>query len=1313
MNRKLLVTAWFVLITGIITCFGTDKKVLILNEGPIDNQSHAVAISNQLLNVLGHFDVTIQKENASDYKTGEINGYDFIFYVGYSKGNKPTEIVMNDLLASTKSIFWLNSGFDYFSGKKGVKQKLGFDVEGLANDLKVNSVVRGTEVFSKDSSNCYKIVITDKNVQVIAKAKSLKTKKETPYIVRSGNFWYVADLPFVNAYETDRYLLFCDLLHDFLGENHKEKHLAMVRIEDVTPIDSPDKIREIADIFASRGLPFLIGFVPIYVNPTADIHVNLSDRPEMVDALKYAIENGGTIVMHGVTHQYRGVSTDDYEFWDGSRRQPIEDENASDIELKIRNGIEEFVKNGIYPMIWETPHYTASDLTYKTVAKFFNAAMEQRLTINDAEYGQSFPYIIKKDMYGQTIYPENEGYVPLNSNLDSSKKVVDKMIANSRTMLNVRDGIASCFFHSFLDLSLLKRLVDGLLADGFTFMDIRKQPLTVSCFDKLITTQSGSHSLKFDNSYLYEQYFDYKGNILSKTTSNERLAGTVTRNVSLQNGQFYVAEPIENKIQKIGFAEQLLLDIKNTYTNWLVDKNAWSSATVKICWNEYAKGASFKDQSSLAAMFKSVNISVDTIFVGDKMELEDCNVLIVPFAFCDSLTIFQINRIREFVEKGGNLITDKKNKLIKQLGFKFLNSEIMVHSIRDNLYPQQHINWNFLHTVKKLEILDDDEIFCQDAASGLPMAIGRKSGDGKILYFSTFFDSYSDLGCSMYPFALDYVRKFFAVNPIVRKENIDYYFDPGLRQNSSIENLVKIWVKEGVRYIHVSGWHQYPKYDYDYKRLIKLCHANGILVYAWIEPPQVNQKFWNNHPEWREKNYLGKDARASWRYPVALTDDKCLEAATKEYVDFLNKYDFDGVNLAELYFESDNGFQRPEKFMPMHKSAQDEFKKLYKFNLTDIFNHSSSNYWEKNSKARKDVVEYRVNKIRELHVKILDAIYGAMSKKSGFDVIVTFMDSYDSPEMVENVGINSDVMIELQKKYGFKLQVEDPQSKWNDSPIRYQALGAKYANKISDKNKLLLDLNIMQFRLNGKISGFPTLIQTGVESYHLINSSALGAPRFTIYCEGTVNPQDMPWFMYASASSVDLQQTDDGEGYNVESPTSFVLRLPEDQKIITLDDKQIIGLRDNAFFIPAGKHTIGMKTNAPGFSTVEIQPEMLSCSGNVTAIAYDMRKIDFTYESDMTTLTSFNQEPAKVFVDDVQIKDPTILTGNDCYTLRLPAGKHNVSVIIGSSLTYSINVTSLWSTNAIVIYGGIAVIALFLMFIILKFVKRRYEKMPS
>jgi hypothetical protein len=65
------------------------------------------------------------------------------------------------------------------------------------------------------------------------------------------------------------------------------------------------------------------------------------------------------------------------------------------------------------------------------------------------------------------------------------------------------------------------------------------------------------------------------------------------------------------------------------------------------------------------------------------------------------------------------------------------------------------------------------------------------------------------------------------------------------------------------------------------------------------------------------------------------------------------------------------------------------------------------------------------------------------------------------------------------------------------------------------------------------------------------------------------------------------------------------------------------------------------------------------------------------------------------------------MKGNDCFTIQLPPGKHEIAVITGDSFSYGVNVTSLWSTTAIAIFGFFAVVLLIGMYFTLKILHRR------
>jgi uncharacterized protein YdaL len=1284
-----------------------DKKVLVLVEGEYNLKSYATGQGRQLVQLLGHFNTTVKIDGINNYKAHDIDKYDYLFYVGFSGLATMPFDFCSDVIKTSKPVIWINSGFLDFCKKQNVEKRFGFTVTEYEHNSIFGFVKADNVVYLKGTSDINFIQIQNKKaVEIWATAFSVKPKKEVPYMVKSDNLIYVADLPFTGATESDRYLYFADKLHDILGEQHAENHQAIIRIEDVTPLNDPDKLREVADILSERGIPFLVGVVPIYVDPGNDIRVKLTERPEVVDALKYMVQNGGSIVMHGVTHQYRGISTNDYEFWDGTTNKPINGENSDDIAKKIESGLDELIKNGIYPVAWETPHYTASNKTYEVVSKFFGTAVEQRMTIEDFDYGQYFPYIINNDIYGQKIFPENLGYVPLNPNYDSSLVYVNKIIKGSEMIYHVRDGIASCFFHPFLNLNLLKILADGLKKNGYSFLDLRDYENWVKTHDKIIVTGSQTYSMTIDNSYLLEIYYDKVGNISKKIFSPERVNGVITKSITLQPGEFYMAEGIDYHIKEPSFKDIALQKFQDTYTD-IMGGNEWHEARVSLCWNQFARGASFFDQASFASMFNSLNIKVDTIFAGQDLDLSKSNLLVVPYSYINYLTYFDFDKIVRYVKGGGNLITDRKNKLIEKFDIKFFNVESRLQLIRDNYFPQELISWKYSQLVNKFDYNDDDEIFCEDANTGLAAAIGRKYGNGKIIYFNSMFDPNTPHGYSNYPFAMEYVKKYLQLQPVFKRENLEVYFDPGLRQNTSVENLVKIWVKQGIRIIHIAGWHQYPKYNYDYQRVIKLAHENGILVYAWLEPPYISQKFWEKHPEWREKNFKNEDVVSIWRYPVALTDQKCLETVILEYLDFLKIYDWDGVNIGELHFEAGKGFEDPKLFTPMHPTACKEFKKKYGFDLKQIFDQTSLYYWKTNQKAKEDVIKYRVDKIADFHDQILGAITKFAKTKSGFNIVVTFLDSYFSPENTVYYGINSDKIIELHKKYDFILQPEDPSTKWSTDPLRYVEFGRTYARKMDDSSKLSIDLNILSFRKKEEVTPFPTLVQTGIESYEMVNFSSVGATRFTIYSEATCNPQDLSYFPYAASSVVKYEYIENG--YTVKSPYSFILQLPVNIKVITVDGQSMMGFRDNRFFIPAGEHSISYEqSNLPGFSAVELQPHLLSFSGNILDIRFDMRRLSFNYESTERAIASLNSKPTLVSVDGKNYPFE-LLKGNDCFSIFLPVGKHTVQISTGDKFTYGISLTSLWSISAIAIYGTLAAFSLLLMYFILKIVRRVME----
>ena len=894
--------------------------------------------------------------------------------------------------------------------------------------------------------------------------------------------------------------------------------------------------------------------------------------------------------------------------------------------------------------------------------------------------------------------------MPLYPDVRDSRKAVLEIIRGARVNLQVSDGYASCFFHPFIDHTLLEELVDSIQAMGYTYADLREDTHWVKTRDRIILTGSQQYRLTLADQYLSETVFDDHGEVISKEVAENRITGVVERTVELEKGQLYKAEPTEFRERTVGFFERTLTTVSGAVRSLVSGEAEWHEARPVILWNQYARGAAFNDQASLASVFASVSIPVDTLFLGQPFDVKDHNLLIVPFGSVDSLSLDQYAAIVAYVKAGGNLITDGKNYLAEDFGITYSPTTLRISRVIDRGFPEELITWRVSELLTKFETDDVEEVFCIDNATEAPLMVGKKWGKGKLIYIATRFDPHEQLGCSLYPYLLEHARTYFALAPIIRREALEMYFDPGFRHAISIEQLVQQWVRLGIRRIHAAGWHQYPAYTYDYKRLISTAHANGILVYAWLEPPQVSQKFWLEHPEWREKNYRGEDVRSSWRYPVALTDDRCLAAVMQEYTTFLNSYDWDGVNIAELYFDAGRGFNDPQYFAPMHPSARHKVRRLYGFDLGGIFDPHSPSYWKTRPDVRNAVVEFRVDQIEQVYKRLLQQFKGMTTRRPGFEIFVTAMDSYGSPELREYSGVDIGSLLKLQREFGFVLQVEDPESRWSTSPMRYAEMGREYSERLGAGQQLMLDLNILNFRKAGVVTPFPTMIQTGTECFQVVRAASLGAPRSTIYAESSINPQDMVFLASAYAGQVRCTRTE--TGYVFDAPHSFTLRFPRAVSEVALDGVGLSPFRNNQYLIPAGHHVVNMKQEVgDALSPHQFFPHIMSITGNLLAYTATMRTVNLEYESDGRCLVSLSSEPRSVSVDGAAYTFYP-MRGDDSYTLFLPAGHHSVEVVAGDAFSYGVNVTSFWSTNAIVLFGAVAVTALLAMFVIVR-AKRR------
>jgi uncharacterized protein YdaL len=313
--------------------------VLVIHDSVPAPTAPGLIDGNNILDLLGHFGLKGTLIRCEDYRANDLNRYRFVIMLSIDiRTVTYRQSLISDVRNAAIPVFWIGKHLPDLTADPQFTSKIGFRISGPGITQGFKTVqYKGITLAKNDPAISPVEILDSEKAKVMATAQSTDGKT-LPYIVHTGNFWYCADSPFSYAEEGDRYLAFCDLLHNFFNMPHQEERSALVRLEDITPDDDPDELKEFADYLHDRKIPFQISLVPIYVDlKNPDIY--LSDRPAFVDAIKYMVKKGGAVVMHGVTHQFRGKSTDDYELWNEYSDRPLPDDSASLVENKLRLGM--------------------------------------------------------------------------------------------------------------------------------------------------------------------------------------------------------------------------------------------------------------------------------------------------------------------------------------------------------------------------------------------------------------------------------------------------------------------------------------------------------------------------------------------------------------------------------------------------------------------------------------------------------------------------------------------------------------------------------------------------------------------------------------------------------------------------------------------------------------------------------------------------------------------------------------------------------------------------------------------------------------
>lgn len=485
-NKKISIIFAIILLSFIPKSFvfadkSSDKALIIYeSELNINSVENKVNYLNELLYV---FNKNVEKIQIDDYKSAYMDSYNSVFVINIENDINNKQF-LDDLSAYKNKIYWIGNKIENF-----LNENKKYTVKYDSQNYSINELIYKKNSLIINSGYSYNIITTSKDAKVLAEMSD--SYNTYPFIINEDNLYYISRWDLENSF------IFEDSLNDFYNIKHFDKGKIFIRIEDVHPFRDTKQLREIADYLYSKDIPFMIALIPTYVDSKTQAITTMDMKPEFIETIQYMQEKGGSIVLHGYTHQLGNeeISGEGYEFWDIKNDTPVDEDIEPYVKNRVLSGLRLCIENKIYPLAYEAPHYAINIDGYKELKKYFSTYVGQYQNNNNNFATNSSPFTIKNSDTFNVLIPENLNYVDENDEFS-----VDKIKESFKKLSMVRGYTGGFFFHPYLDINYLKEIVEFLEDENVEFLDLKEEYNYVKVDDIRIISDDGEIHCTYDES---------------------------------------------------------------------------------------------------------------------------------------------------------------------------------------------------------------------------------------------------------------------------------------------------------------------------------------------------------------------------------------------------------------------------------------------------------------------------------------------------------------------------------------------------------------------------------------------------------------------------------------------------------------------------------------------------------------------------------------------------------------------------------------------------------------------------------------------
>lgn len=589
------------------------------------------------------------------------------------------------------------------------------------------------------------------------------------------------------------------------------------------------------------------------------------------------------------------------------------------------------------------------------------------------------------------------------------------------------------------------------------------------------------------------------------------------------------------------------------------------------------------------------------------------------------------------IEQGDVLIIEGESPLAISLGFRPTRQTVTVTSLRDVHAPDLRIILEKPIELSRWDVPAGAQVFTTERWTGAPVVAGYRSGKGAVLWSAL---DPGRMGYERFPYVIHALCDL-GIEPLLRGNRLWAFFDSSYRMRVDVDYFARRWREAGISALHVAAWHFYdpnPEGDEYLRRLIAACHREGVMVYAWLELPHVSDKFWNDHPEWREKTAILQDAQLDWRKLMNLNNRDCFRMVSKGLSDLIFRFKWDGVNFAELYFESLEGASVPARFTPMSDEVRAQFRATPGgFDPIELWSK------RKDPESLQRFLNFRADLARKMQEEWLYEGEKYRERARDLDIVLTHVDDRFDTRMHDAIGADASRVLPIMSRQDFTFLIEDPATIWNLGPLRYPEIARRYQPLTPRPDRLAVDINVVDRYQDV----YPTKQQTGVELFELIHTAESAFSRVAVYFENSISPLDLKLLPAALASGVSMERN--GQALTVTSCKGVGVRWPGPANV---DGTPWPIYDGRTVWLPAGKHVINS-------GQAELPVRITSFNGVLLTAHVTGSAVEFEYESDSRSAALVSGRIGRASVDG---HSAVILAAGDHTTLLLPRGRHRVDV---------------------------------------------------